>query len=149
MLFQALTDVAVLDPQSRIDIDDGLKSAFIRADGTFSLDLEPGSYKLDVLTGTHYFIPIRIDVQQETYQVFKLNQNNNWREHGPQLSVFEIEPVQPRQQFSVMSLLSNPMILMSVVTFGLFFLLPKLKDQIDPEALKEYQESKPTPQERK
>lgn len=50
---------------------------------------------------------------------------------------FENEP----PVFSIWSIIGNPMILMTVVPLGLLLLMPKLIENMDPEALKEFQES--------
>jgi hypothetical protein len=43
----------------------------------------------------------------------------------------------PRPTFNILSLLSNPMLIMSAVSLGMVFLIPKMKDAItDPELLK-------------
>jgi hypothetical protein len=50
---------------------------------------------------------------------------------------FEKEPT----KFSIWSIIGNPMILMTVVPLGLLLLMPKLMENMDPEALKEFKES--------
>ena len=68
--------------------------------------------------------------------------------HGPQLlSLDSITPrarldfFTPRPTFNIWSLLGNPMLIMSAVSLGMVFLIPKMKDAItDPEILKEMEE---------
>ena len=45
-----------------------------------------------------------------------------------------------REQFNPWSLLQNPMLLMSMATLAMVFLVPKMKDAMDPELIKEMEE---------
>lgn len=44
-----------------------------------------------------------------------------------------------RGSFSVLSILKNPMILLAIVSMGLFFVMPKLVDNMDPEMRAEFE----------
>ncbi|KAI3640722.1 hypothetical protein MIR68_001600 [Amoeboaphelidium protococcarum] len=52
-----------------------------------------------------------------------------------------VDYVLPRQSFNVLSILSNPMVLMLVISGGLMFLTPKLMENMDQEQVKEVRES--------
>ncbi|KAK8133981.1 hypothetical protein PG984_005993 [Apiospora sp. TS-2023a] len=45
-----------------------------------------------------------------------------------------------RSSFSVMSILKNPMILLAMVSMGIFFLMPKMVENMDPEMRAEFEE---------
>jgi hypothetical protein len=50
----------------------------------------------------------------------------------------KLEYFQERKGFNLFSIFSNPMILMSLVTIGMMFMIPKMKESIqDPEIKKE------------
>ena len=72
----------------------------------------------------------------------------SWERDGPEMDLplvlyprlkykFRSDP----PQFIIWSILGNPMILMSVIPLGLLLLMPKMIQGMDPETLKEFQES--------
>lgn len=72
----------------------------------------------------------------------------SWNKDGPvvELPLFLRPRVEYKFEsdppiFSIWSILGNPMILMTVVPLGLLLLMPKLMENMDPEALKEFQEA--------
>ena len=88
------------------------------------------------------------DNQQEKISASIAFSAVSWEKDGPTLEVplvlsprgvyeFEKEP----EQFSIWSILGNPMILMTVIPLGLLLIMPKLIESMDPEALKEFKES--------
>ncbi|CAN6620787.1 hypothetical protein TRVA0_008S01266 [Trichomonascus vanleenenianus] len=60
--------------------------------------------------------------------------------HPVTLRAKRTEYLMKREEFSVFSMLKSPMMLMSLVSLVMVFLLPKLTENMDPEALKELQD---------
>lgn len=123
--------------------------AYLRDNGQFETpDLREGSYLLE-LRSVALSAPenYRIDVVNDTVQAYKVFPGHDYlADPGPVVSVpLVISPVfrptylMPREQFSLFSMLSNPMMLMSIAALAMVFIIPKLSENIDPEALKETQ----------
>lgn len=88
------------------------------------------------------------DIGEEKLQASIAFSALSWDKDGPTAELplflrprveykFESEP----PIFSMWSILGNPMILMTVIPLGLLLLMPKLMENMDPEALKEFQEA--------
>ncbi|RYP72259.1 hypothetical protein DL769_004481 [Monosporascus sp. CRB-8-3] len=122
-------------------------AAPLSAAGTFVFrNVTPGSYLADVHSATHGFAPLRVDVdatpEGETRGVraWETFRGNAWENRGEEVrrtaaggafpvrvlgtKAFFVE----RGSFSVFGILKNPMILMSLVSLGLFVGLPKLME---------------------
>uniref|UniRef100_A0A060TAE1 ARAD1D23276p n=1 Tax=Blastobotrys adeninivorans TaxID=409370 RepID=A0A060TAE1_BLAAD len=123
--------------------------AYLRDNGQFETpDLREGSYLLE-LRSVALSAPesYRIDVINDTVQAYKVFPGHDYlADPGPIVSVpLVISPVGrptyliPREQFSLFSMLSNPMMLMSLAALAMVFIIPKLSENIDPEVLKEAQ----------
>ncbi|RGP62830.1 er membrane complex subunit [Fusarium longipes] len=125
-------------------------------------NVTPGSYLADVHCPTDAFHPLRIDVQLEEsgdegiVRAWETFRGNDWNNKGEVVSVkegskgrgFEIRAIggknyfMERPQFSVFSILKNPMILMAVVSLVLMVGMPKLMDSMDPEMRAEFEEQR-------
>ncbi|KAI1059199.1 hypothetical protein LB507_003493 [Fusarium sp. FIESC RH6] len=138
-------------------------SAPLSAANTFVFhNVTPGSYLADVHCPTDAFHPLRIDVQLEEggeegiVRAWETYRGNDWNNKGEVVSVkegskgrgFEVRAIggknyfMERPQFSVFSILKNPMILMAVVSLGLMVGMPKLMDSMDPEMRAEFEEQR-------
>ncbi|KAJ9141892.1 ER membrane protein complex subunit-like protein [Pleurostoma richardsiae] len=134
------------------------------ANGFVFRDVAPGSYLLDVHCPTHAFAPLRVDVLEQPpagagaedgkarVKVWETYRGNDWDNRGEVLpadgeGVFEVRPLggknyfMERSKFSVFSILKNPMILVGLVSMGLFFGMPYLVDNMDPEMREEWEKS--------
>ncbi|KAK7744741.1 hypothetical protein SLS62_010098 [Diatrype stigma] len=126
-------------------------------------NVTPGSYLADVHSATHGFAPLRVDVlfqgegddgalEVRAWETFR---GNEWENKGEEVRLRSgaagAGPVFPvrvlgrkvffteRGSFSVFGILKNPMILMSLVSLGLFIGLPKLMENMDPEMRAEFE----------
>ncbi|RYO84708.1 hypothetical protein DL762_001459 [Monosporascus cannonballus] len=130
----------------------------LSAAGTFVFrNVTPGSYLADVHSATHGFAPLRIDVdagpggETRGVRAWETFRGNAWENRGEEVrrtapggafpvrvlgtKTFFVE----RGSFSVFGILKNPMILMSLVSLGLFIGLPKLMENMDPEMRAEFE----------
>ncbi|CEM16361.1 unnamed protein product [Vitrella brassicaformis CCMP3155] len=134
----------------RILLNGGAFSAFPNADGSFEIPSLPiGSYLLEVNHPFLQYDPVLVEVSaggrqgEATVSAFLLS-----FEHGKGkklkyplglASHAEVKYFQKREEFNIFVLFKNPMVLMGLVSFGLLFILPKMQQGIDPEALQELQ----------
>ncbi|EFY84528.1 hypothetical protein J3459_008434 [Metarhizium acridum] len=134
-------------------------SAPISALNTFVFhNVTPGSYLADIHCKTDGFRPLRIDVARgadgkETFQAWDTFRGNEWGNKGEALAVkdgsagwgVEVKSLGKkmyfvdRPQFSALSILKNPMILMGLVSMLIFFGMPKLVDNMDPDLKAEFE----------
>nr|CDP27217.1 Putative protein of unknown function [Podospora anserina S mat+] len=133
-------------------------------------NVTPGSYLLDIHCLTHAFLPLRVDISPssssssdpseqspikiEAWETFR---GNDWGNKGEKVST-EVSDgksgmmvvvarmagqksyFMERSSFSVLSIFKNPIILLSLVSMGLFFGMPKLIENMDPEMRAEWEE---------
>ncbi|QUC17074.1 uncharacterized protein UV8b_01315 [Ustilaginoidea virens] len=123
-------------------------------------NVPPGSYLADIHCRTDAFRPLRVDVLAprdgaELVRAWETFRGNDWantgeellppREAGAGAHAFQVRSAGPktyfvdRPQFSVLSILRNPMILMGLVSMALFFGMPKLMENMDPEMKAEFE----------
>ncbi|KAL8296872.1 hypothetical protein RB600_002069 [Gaeumannomyces tritici] len=130
----------------------------------------PGSYLLDVHSGSHAFAPLRVDVapagagigaasagrkqepQRLAISAWETFRGNDWGNKGEAArraedggGAFEVrclgrkEYYMERSSFSVLSILKNPMILLAMVSMGIFLGMPYLLENMDPEVRAEFE----------
>ncbi|KAF4991751.1 hypothetical protein FDECE_13927 [Fusarium decemcellulare] len=135
-------------------------SAPLSASNTFVFrNVTPGSYLADVHCPTDAYHPLRIDIQaadgaeDEIVQAWETFRGNDWGNKGEVVPVregskgrgFEVRALggknyfMERPQFSVLTILKNPMILMALVSLVLLVGMPKLMDSMDPELRAEFE----------
>jgi ER membrane protein complex subunit 7 len=89
---------------------------------------------------------VRLDIKDKVIKAFHHKLGTTFDTIGRELEypldltpTGRLEYFQERKGFSIITIFSNPMILMSLVTIGMMFLLPKMKESIqDPEIRKVY-----------
>ncbi|OTA91398.1 hypothetical protein M434DRAFT_76340 [Hypoxylon sp. CO27-5] len=136
--------------------------------GTFSFhNVTPGSYLADVHCKTHVFAPLRVDVieseagegkakgsaRELVVRAWETYRGNDWENKGQEVprtggedGRFAVRALGPKEyfiergSFSILSILKNPMILMGLVSLGLFIGMPKLIENMDPEMRAEWEE---------
>lgn len=126
-------------------------TTFLKQDGSFVFNnLTQGeAYALEIES-----VPIvadavyRVDVVNEhDVQIHKVLKGQKFDDIGPKVDTpFKITVVRPtyvipREEFSVISMLKNPMMLMSLASLVMVFVLPKLTENLDPDTLQEIQEN--------
>ncbi|KAJ3050554.1 hypothetical protein HK097_008500 [Rhizophlyctis rosea] len=130
-----LPDLSLLSPETKLILNGGQRSAFVESDGAFTLyNVPDGSHLLEVISVDYVFDKIRIDVSGKDVTASLTLTGTSWSNLGnPVTTPLELSArgkndfFVPREGFNPASLLSNPMMLMSVVSMGLVFILPKLQ----------------------
>ncbi|KAH8888193.1 O-acetylhomoserine ami [Thozetella sp. PMI_491] len=140
-------------------------SAPISTTNTFVFhNITAGSYLVDIHSPTHVFVPLRLDVLQPvddapgakearelTLKAWGTYRGNDWDNKGEAVmlqegGVFDVRAAAAkdyfveRSKFSVFSILRNPMILIGLVSMGIFFGMPYLVENMDPEMRAEWEE---------
>ncbi|KAK0639330.1 hypothetical protein B0T16DRAFT_242277 [Cercophora newfieldiana] len=128
---------------------------------TFS-NVSAGSYLLDVFCATHAFAPLRVDVavsaqegQDLLVRVWETYRGNDWDNKGESVKVGEGNAFEgrvvggkgyfvERSKFNAFAILKSPMILLGLVSMGIFLGLPYLVDNMDPEMRAEWEERQKT-----
>ncbi|TLS28072.1 hypothetical protein PpBr36_01831 [Pyricularia pennisetigena] len=119
-----------------------------------------GSYLLDVHCSTHAFAPLRVDAAASdqnrklavaAWETFRGNDWGNKGEPARRVDVgagvpaFEVKVLGrkdyfvERSTFSVFSILKSPMILLALVSMGIFLGMPYLIENMDPEVRAEFE----------
>ncbi|KAK9479454.1 hypothetical protein V1514DRAFT_327959 [Lipomyces japonicus] len=111
------------------------------------LNVSEGSYLLSVNSIEQVFPNLRVDVKPGAVEVFITYRGNEWDVKGArQPYPIELKPIHPavyyqfREGFNVFKLFKNPMLLLSLFSLLMVFVLPKIKDSIDPEELAKIQQ---------
>ncbi|KAH7731821.1 Protein C35D10.1 [Aphelenchoides avenae] len=130
---------------SRVLLDYGKYTGFLREDGSFRVDgVPPGSYILEVANTDYIFEPVRVDITSKgKMRARKLNtlQPNSVSTLPYPLQLSARQPTRyfrAREEWRVTDILMNPMVIMLLVAFVLMILTPKLAAQ-DPQFQKEMQ----------
>ncbi|GBG77607.1 hypothetical protein CBR_g24053 [Chara braunii] len=136
--------------QVKLVLDGGERVTFLKQEGFFSfLDVPVGIHLLEVVAMGYMFVPVRIDVSPR----YEGNTRAMWTDETTHVKegMMVLHPLQPieyyekREPFSVSGMLKNPMVLMVLFMVVAMFLLPKLVENMDPEAMRELQQEM-TPQ---
>ncbi|KAK7413576.1 hypothetical protein QQX98_007511 [Neonectria punicea] len=131
-------------------------SAPLSAVNTFVFhNVSAGSYLVDVHCQTDAFHPLRLDVAADggPVQAWETYRGNDWANKGEAVPVREGSAgrgvdlralgsksyFMERPTFSVLTILKNPMILMGLVSMGIFIGMPYLMDNMDPELRAEFE----------
>jgi len=130
---------------TRILVDGGRKSAFIKEDHSFVVHgLSSGSYLIEVINPDFYYEPVRVDITSKG-KMRARKVNNLQPSQVNQLAYpLKMKPIQrlnyfqKREEWKISDVLMNPMILMMVLPLLLVTVLPKMMS--DPETQKEVQE---------
>ena len=128
--------------QPRVVCNGGEYVTFSRNDGSIVLhDLPAGVHLVDIYLLDYVFPELRVDVSKKVKGRIRVAYNDGskivldplGRSHGEALGdgAVSVAPIArhkffiPREEFSVMSIFKNPMILLSLVSVGLFYIMPK------------------------
>ncbi|KAK3293388.1 uncharacterized protein B0H64DRAFT_465580 [Chaetomium fimeti] len=144
----------------------GALSAPLSVANTFVFrNVSAGSYLADVHCATHAFAPLRVDVVGASgeggkgkgkggVRAWETFRGNDWANTGEGAPVGEVDGgvlvevrvlggkgyFMERSSFSVLTIFKNPMILLGLVSMALFFGMPKLVENMDPEMRAEWEE---------
>ena len=141
------------DPSSslnstRITLNDGrTHNTYTQADGTFIFHrVPPGVHLLDVQSREHHFSQVKIQLLEESMDSPKCIEYvypgapKQAIPHPLELTAHaSYEYYEPRQGFSIFSILKNPMLLMMIVSVGMMVLMPKMMEGLDPEQKEQMQ----------
>eukprot|EP00922_Rhytidocystis_sp_ex-Travisia-forbesii_P012605 GHVS01018993.1.p1 GENE.GHVS01018993.1~~GHVS01018993.1.p1 ORF type:complete len:255 (-),score=30.19 GHVS01018993.1:119-883(-) len=129
-----------------ISLNGGRYQGIPNKDGTFAIHAVPaGSYILTAVHPTLVFHPLLLEVSSR-HQTMKISVSLYSLEHGKATTVMYPLKLTPasqqsyfmkREEFNVLALVKNPMMLIGLVCMGLMVLLPKVQSSLDPEALQE------------
>jgi len=133
---------------TELSLNAGQYHTMSRADGSFVFhDVIPGVYTLTVLSPTHMFSQVKLDVGSQGHGKIRARE---YRYPGAPVvkmqypltldAHVQTQYFEQRQQFGLSTFLSNPMALMMFVTMGILFIFPKMMKNMDPEQMKEMQE---------
>ncbi|KAK1514221.1 uncharacterized protein CCOS01_14161 [Colletotrichum costaricense] len=114
------------------------------------------SYLVDIHCATHAFAPLRLDVDAEGgLAAWETYRGNDWDNKGEAYAAKEFEGgakgfevrvlgqknyFVERSKFSILTILKNPMILLGLISMGIFLGMPYLMDNMDPEMRAEFEE---------
>ena len=139
------------DPSSslnstRITLNDGrTHNTYTQADGTFIFHRVPPGV-LDVQSREHHFSQVKIQLLEESMDSPKCIEYvypgapKQAIPHPLELTAHaSYEYYEPRQGFSIFSILKNPMLLMMIVSVGMMVLMPKMMEGLDPEQKEQMQ----------
>lgn len=135
--------------------DFGLTKAHLRQSGSFAFrDISQGIYELSIHSisiRSYENLRWRVGVSDDgSLEVFRVLPGHNiLTDTGPKvdLSNFVLKPllksqyIFPREGFSLLGMIRSPMMLMSLAGLVFVFILPKMTSGLDPESLKELQQS--------
>ncbi|ORX98970.1 hypothetical protein K493DRAFT_313391 [Basidiobolus meristosporus CBS 931.73] len=150
-------DALNLSSNVQVTLNKGEYSAYVAKDGSFKIQNVPaGNWLLEVRDNTYLYPKLRVETGHTGAKGIKVHYylpNSEWEYKGSivpyplKIVPFKkIDYFMVREGFSIASLFANPMMLMMGVSVVMMFLLPKMMDNIDPEALKEIQENQATSQ---
>ncbi|KAL7576986.1 hypothetical protein ACA910_006740 [Epithemia clementina (nom. ined.)] len=103
-------------------------------------DVPPGVHQLDVISTTHHFPQVKIQVPPDNSGELKFVEyayagaNKNALKPPLELTAYAtFDYFEQRRRFSVWFILKNPMVLMMAFSVGLMFFMPKMMEGLDPE----------------
>ncbi|KAF0354549.1 putative membrane protein [Gigaspora margarita] len=149
-LNNVLKDTSHLEPTTKVVLDGGKYSTFVRKDGKFVIDnVPPGSYLFEVLSRKFIYPRLRVDVDSNgEIRPFVTIIGSEWSNQGPSLpyplELFARAPADyfiPREGFSITSLLFNPYIILMGFGVILLLVMPKMMANLDQAALQELQQN--------
>ncbi|KAK7603567.1 hypothetical protein V9T40_003566 [Parthenolecanium corni] len=131
--------------ETRVYLKGGNHVGFLRENGSFVLSkIRPGSYIVEVVSSNYVYEPIRIDVNNRgKFRARRINyvQSNQITPLPYPLKLKALGPAryfQVREQWRLIDLFFNPMVLMMILPLACIMLLPHVMN--DPEAKKDMEQ---------
>jgi hypothetical protein len=126
---------------TKIALNNGEKVTYSRLDGSFAFyNVPPGVHLLDVYSHHLHFSQVKVQLLPDAMDSPKCIE---YAFPGAPKSVIQhpihlkahakYEYFQPKQGFSPLVLLKNPMMLMMLLSIGMMFLVPKMMENLEPE----------------
>ncbi|KAF8167928.1 hypothetical protein B0H34DRAFT_683677, partial [Crassisporium funariophilum] len=135
--------------RARVSLDDGTYNGGIMHDGKFVIpDVPDGTYILSLISHDHSFDQLRIDINNSTTEVRPYVSGTPMTPPSPVLLPYPVvfTPREkhtyfvPPESFNIISMLSNPMMLLMVFGGGMMLAMPYLIKNMDPETLEDFKE---------
>jgi len=126
--------------EAKVFLNGGEELAFLRSDGSFTLhSVQPGTHILDFTLGNFILPQVRIDISLKKRGKIRASVSENGKiEVLPYPLLLDprgkAKYFVPREEYSMLGMLKNPMVIMMLVVGVMAFVLPKLAD---PEQMKE------------
>mmetsp|Transcript_123791 Transcript_123791/g.194173 ORF Transcript_123791/g.194173 Transcript_123791/m.194173 type:complete len:203 (+) Transcript_123791:80-688(+) len=122
----------------KILLNGGLQSCLPDFNGDFAFeDLPSGAHLLQVVHPTLQYDPVLVEVKQAKTKAFIADPEKNDGK-GAKLKVpLQLKPssqnqyLEKREEFDLLSIFKSPMTLLSLFSFGMMFLLPKMQPMIE------------------
>ena len=146
-------------PNTRVVLNGGEYSSLSRADGSFTFyNVDAGIYLLEVLCVEFAFPQIKVKIvkgeeydggDEETISVVEYKYPGANRTPGSHpIKLIALTPLkyfQDPPRFNIFGfIMGNPMILIMALSAGLMFIFPKMLQNMDPEAMKEFEKVQET-----
>ncbi|KAJ2005417.1 hypothetical protein GGI04_002256 [Coemansia thaxteri] len=154
-----LVDVSQLATRAQVVVNGGEHRGYIQSDGTFAVDnIKLGDSLLEITSSDYAFpkIHVRISLKdaveggegtRASIAARYVQIGSEWSDDAPVLTYplrigasDKYDFFTERQGFSIITMFSNPYMMMVGASLLAVFILPKLQANIDPEALKELQQ---------
>ncbi|ODQ63450.1 hypothetical protein NADFUDRAFT_53121 [Nadsonia fulvescens var. elongata DSM 6958] len=123
------------------------KKAFIQRNRDFAFhNVSVGSYVVNLHSINLQQLSYRINIEEDSVKVYDYIAGNGWESLGhrvpypieiPATPLINYEV--PRETFSLIEMIKNPMILMSLASLVMVFALPNILNNLDPETVQALQ----------
>ena len=135
-------DKSAFNITTKITLDHGERSTYCKLDDgcSFELfDVAPGVHQLDVISTTHHFAQVKIQVlpdgsEPKCLEYAFAGAPKNPINHPLELTAYAtFDYFEQKRGFSIWFILKNPMVIMMAFSVGLMFFMPKMMEGLDPE----------------
>jgi len=135
--------------QAKVSLDDGIFSSSVTHTGKFIIpDVPDGTYVLSLISHDYFFDQLRLDVKNSTSEVrpyvpgTPLNPPSSVLLPYPIVLIPREKSVYfvPPETFNLVTMMSNPMMLLMVLGGGMMLAMPYLMKNLDPNTLEELKE---------
>jgi len=126
---------------AKVILDGGVMSALPTSDGYFVINgVNQGAHLLQVVHPRLIFDHVRIEAQEVKGASMKMTAYMADLEHGRGAKLkypLGLAPsgmfayLEKREEFNILSVFKNPMAIVSLISFGFMFLLPKLQPMLE------------------
>ncbi|KAJ1982232.1 hypothetical protein H4R33_005079 [Dimargaris cristalligena] len=146
----SLPDPLTIGPATRVLVDGGRQSTWLRQDGRFEIFVPVGTWLMEIESKDYIFPKYQIQVSadaegRESVTTMTLVPGQQWDSTNAKIvkHPLEISPLvkmdffTPRESFNILSMFASPYMLMMGVTVLMMFVMPKLQAGLDPEGKQE------------
>jgi len=134
--------------QAKVSLDDGIFTSSVTYNGNFTIpDVADGTYILSLISHDYFFDQLRLDVTNSTLEVLvrpyitgtPLNPPSPVLLPYPVVLIPREKSVYfvPLETFNLVTMMSNPMMLLMVLGGGMMLAMPYLMKTLEPDAVEE------------